>query len=70
MAASLNRINIISLINLSTTIIIKSNIIFVISSFDNDSLITKFIDIELYNLLGICNSYNNLYSLYWDIFVL
>ena len=69
-AASLNKINIISLINLFTAIIIKLNTMFVIGSFNNDSLTIKSIDTELHGLLGICNSYNNLYGLCLGVFVL
>ena len=69
-AASLNRINITSLVSLSTVTMTKSNTIFVISSFDSGSLIIKSIDTELHGLLGTCNSCNNLYSLYRGVFIL
>ena len=61
MAASLNRINIISLISLSIIIIIiiKLNIIFIINFFNNRSLILKFINVKLYSLLNINNNYNS-----------
>ena len=70
MAASLNKINIISLINLSTAIIIKSNITFVINSFDGDNLTIKSIDTELHGLFNTYNNCSNLYGLYLGIFIL
>ena len=69
-AASLNKINITSLVNLSTIIIIKSNTTFIINSFDGGSLTIKFIDIELHGLPSTYNGYNNLYSLCLGIFIL
>ena len=68
--ASLNRINSISLISLSTAIIIKSNTAFIINSFEYGNLITNSVDIKLYNLINIYNNCNNLYSLYRGVFIL
>ena len=70
MAASLNRINIISLVSLSTATIIKSNTMFVINSFDGNNLTMKSIDIELYGLLGTYNGYSNPYGLCLGVFIL
>ena len=67
---SLNGINIIFLVNLSTVTIIKLNTTFVIDSFNSDNLTIKSIDTELHSFLSTYNSYSNPYSLCLGVFIL
>ena len=70
MIASLNGINIMSLISLSMAIIIESNTMFIIGSFNGGNLTIKSINIEFHGLLNTYNGYSNPYSLCLGIFIL